>query len=140
MTTHIPFTVGQSVYILNSHRNRASLGRVTEIRPETRTMLVLDVEKNQGPFAYDAIGGEANGEGYHWVSGAVPARVVSLMDPEAIALRSTTERILASTRRYDAVVAAAAAMKAAELADGDTFKAFYDLLDAVEDWGDAVNA
>lgn len=136
-----PFSVGQSVYILNSHRNRANLGLVTDIDPATRTMSVLNTEKGAGaPFLYDAVGGEAIGAGYNWVSGAVRARVVPLEDAEAVSIRSLTEKVAASNRRYDAIVAAAAAMKAAQLMEdstpADRLVAFSALEDAVDGWWD----
>lgn len=124
------FQRGETVYILNSHRSRAHAGIV--LSADNQFVTVHNLDKDDGPYTFHAESGEAAGD-YERVSGGLPARVVPVDDPEALALREPTEALLVSTRHYNNVVQAAAGLKREP-----TRENYGILLQQVREWGDEL--
>lgn len=110
------FHTGARALILNSHRSRAHRAVVVAVS----NIIVSAVNLDKGSddwLSFDRATGDAIGEKYEWVSGRVPARLVPENDPEGMALRERTETVQSSTEHYNAVVSAAARLKAEGSAD-----------------------
>lgn len=122
------FRVDDPAFIINSHRNRASRAVVAQLEPGY--VFVHDLDKGYRWLRFDAVTLEAAGE-YSKMTGQVPARLAPADDPEAVAIRSSTEALLRSTLHYDEVVECAANLKREA-----TLARFELLSRAVDAWGD----
>lgn len=121
---------GDDCFIINSHRSRAH--RAVVVWVDDVTVSARNVDKGDGPFDFDRETGEAIGE-YVQVSGAVPARLAPVADPEVARLRDATVSVLRSTEFYNRIVQAAASVKREPCREN-----YLVLLTAVREWGEAL--